>query len=156
MAVRLRFLKCSARPSVLHIHTPIGTVTYSLWCLCCVFPCRWGFCDWAVREFKEKNYMSENIFFFRILTKEGLKRPRTWKLKIDKIYHGKASHLDRNIKFVYWNALLIELLKWQTSTVLRTQYRNRFTSNTEFWTSPPSKNHHCPFILQFLKFCIAI
>jgi len=58
MAVRLRSLKFSARPSVLYIHTPLGTTTYSLGFLCCVFLCRWRFCDWAVHEFKETNCMS--------------------------------------------------------------------------------------------------
>jgi hypothetical protein len=55
--------------------------------------------------------MSENIIYFRIPTREGPKRPNIRKLKIDKIYHGNVSHLDRNIKIVYWNELLIELLK---------------------------------------------
>lgn len=105
---------------------------------------------------RDKLHVWQYIFFFRILTRVGPKRLKTWKLQIYIIYHGKVSHLDRNIKFAYWNAPLVELLKWQTSTILRTQYRNKFTPNTGFWSLAPGENYHHPFILPFLKFCIEI
>ena len=133
MAVRLRRLNCSARPSELHIHTPQGTLTYSLGFLCCVFPCRWRFCDWTVREFNQTNYMSDNIIFVRILTRKGPKRPNTGLGK--KTWRFLSYNKIKSILSFYLN-LLLKLSLSQSSFV------TIFTSWTQcLWGGVPYCQH---------------